>query len=511
MSNHPPSRTYARAFDRGWRLLVVNSLPGILGGIHVANQLFFLNPDLPFEPLTLSKLAAVYAFIGGALSLLVLTPFTWGRGSRAVRVLPWAITLVLALVAITDFVLASRYSYYLPSGIQPAHDQGRALVGTSLPGLFLHRPIAHAPSSPLWLAKPPESVLPRPAVHLCHGRTARSIQALHRSCTTALGCRIRPAADPLRRRPGWRFARRAPCRSPPRAGCPSLPECSQRVSTPGQPASIPVQEEALWTTLATGPHALSTRDCQLPGLPRQPNHRGGVGASPSYRGRGPALEDFRGARAHRRDASEGGRHMGRSGAVAATNRNRRLGRLPTRCRKASAYGFSHRYFQGNFDTPMARPGELAERGVLFRVNPEEIDPALLEDLGDRVPYPFLQDLAEDLWRESLTLFMLDQQQDAQAIFVMLPGLARVSSRNFAGFADVYLSGNQREPYLGAGPAADRLLSISRPVSRHPLGARSGTQDPRGGLCLRLRSPRGLAPDARAVDRQADQRALSTGA
>jgi hypothetical protein len=107
---------------------------------------------------------------------------------------------------------------------------------------------------------------------------------------------------------------------------------------------------------------------------------------------------------------------------------------------------------------MAQPGELAERGVLFRVNPEEIDPLLLRDLGGRVPYVYLQDLAEDLWRESLTLFVLEQQQKAKANFIMLPGLARVSSRNFGGFAAVQFSGMQRDPFRGA---AQRLTAYYR--------------------------------------------------
>ena len=124
----------------------------------------------------------------------------------------------------------------------------------------------------------------------------------------------------------------------------------------------------------------------------------------------------------------------------------------------SSFGFSHRYFQGYFKAPMAQPGELAERGVLFQVNPEEIDPLLLENLVDRVPYVFLQDLAEDLWRESLTMFLLDQQRETKASFIMLPGLARVSSRNFGGFAAVHFAGVQHEPYLGA---AQRLTAYYR--------------------------------------------------
>ena len=103
--------------QEGWRILVLNLLPGLLAGVHAANQLFFLNPDLPFAPRTLLRVGSVYAAIGGLISAALLTPVTRGRWTRARRLLPWTLTLVLALVAITDFVLASRYTFYLPPGI----------------------------------------------------------------------------------------------------------------------------------------------------------------------------------------------------------------------------------------------------------------------------------------------------------------------------------------------------------------------------------------------------------
>ena len=112
-----PSPVPTATADRGWRLLLINSLPGLLAGSHVANQLFFLNPDLPFGPTTLLRVAMVYGAIGGLISLLLLTPLTWGREGRARRLLPWALTVVLATIAVSDFVLASRYSFYLPPGI----------------------------------------------------------------------------------------------------------------------------------------------------------------------------------------------------------------------------------------------------------------------------------------------------------------------------------------------------------------------------------------------------------
>ncbi len=110
---------------------------------------------------------------------------------------------------------------------------------------------------------------------------------------------------------------------------------------------------------------------------------------------------------------------------------------------AGSFRFSARYFEGDSRDTSAQPTELAERGLLFRLDPEEIDPARLADLGNRAPYSFLQALAGDLWRESLTLFLLDERPDTRALFLMLPGLAEVSERNFGGFAAVQFSGVRR--------------------------------------------------------------------
>lgn len=442
--------------DRGWRVIVLNLLPGVLAGLHAANQLFFLNPDLPFAPRTLARVGLVYAAIGGLISAALLTPLTWGKGDRARRLLPWTITLVLALGAITDFVLASRYTYYLPPGISRRMIKA-GLWLTLLALIFFYTALLHT------LQRRPYGIRSRLGLSLLAIASIYVMVERREAFKPVTGPAPLPSAVELGQRPtlfvvglgGASLDAILPLATQGR-----LPFFARLLEEGvyARPESVaPVQGEALWTTLATGrppfKHGIVSNQVFPAGLVAED---GWISMLPTPVGTylwktltAPKLIDA----THRKttaiwDVLE--RLKFETGLVGWP--------VTDPVPEESSYGFSHRYFQGFFKAPMAQPGELAERGVLFRVTPEEIDPVLLQDLGDRVPYAFLQDLADDLWRESLAMFLLDQQQDAKAIFVMLPGLARVSSRNFGGFAAVHFSGNQREPYLGA---AQRLTAYYR--------------------------------------------------
>ena len=56
-------------------------------------------------------------FVLGLGSLLVLSLYCWRTAGRALRVLPWAITVVLALAAVVDWFQASALAFYTPPGI----------------------------------------------------------------------------------------------------------------------------------------------------------------------------------------------------------------------------------------------------------------------------------------------------------------------------------------------------------------------------------------------------------
>lgn len=435
---------------------MLNILPGILAGAHAANQLFFLNPDLPFAPRTLMRVGLVYAAIGGLISAALLTPFTRRSEERARRILPWAITLVLALGAITDLVLASRYTFYLPPGISRRMIKA-GLWLTLLALIYFYTALLHT------LQRRPYGFRSRIGLSLIALASVYVMAERREAFKPFIEPAPLPSAVELTQRPklfvvglgGASLDAILPLATQGR-----LPFFARLLEegVSARPESLaPVQGEALWTTLATGrvpyKHGIVSNQVFPAGLVAED---GWVSMLPTPVGpflwntfTSPELIDA----THRKtsaiwDVLE--RLEYETGLVGWP--------VSDPVPEASSFGFSHRYFQGYFKAPMAQPGELAERGVLFRVTPEEIDPVLLQELGDRVPYLFLQDLADDLWRESLTMFLLDQQPDAKAIFVMLPGLARVSSRDFGGFAAVQFSGIQRDPYLGA---AQRVTAYYR--------------------------------------------------
>lgn len=447
MSQTPSSYSNPRSLDRGWALLMINAFPGFLAGAHFANLLFFLNPELPFSIGTLVRATLLYGALLGALSVLILTPFTRGKGHRARRLLPWLITLVLATVAIADWVYASRYSFYLPPGIiRRMIKAAMWLTLTSLIAFYtalLHavhrRPygwrsryglVVLALASIFVMAERREAF--KPTIPPVPRSSAIEPGQRPKLLVVGLGGGSLDAVLPLARQGRLPFFSRL------------LEE-----GVYARPKSLaPVQGEALWTTLATS---------RLP-------FKHGVVSDTVYSAEYLAA----GARLNLVPVFPGAllwRALHPSRLVDASQRQTLaiwdvLQRLdfPSGVMgwpvtdpvpADSAYAFSHRYFQGYFHSPMAQPRELAERGVLFQVDPEEIDPALLKDLGNRAPYSYLQALAGDLWRESLTLFMLEQQPETRAVFLMLPGLAQVSRENFGGFVAVQFSGVKRRPYLEA--------------------------------------------------------------
>jgi hypothetical protein len=425
----------------------MNAFPGFLAGAHVANLLFFLNPELSFSVATVARAFFLYGVLLGTLSCVLLTPFTWGKGRRAQRLLPWMITLVLATVAIADWVYASRYSFFLPPGIiRRMIKAAMWLTLTSLVAFYtaLLHTVNRRPYG--WRSRHGLLVLALASIYVMAERREAfkpTIGPAPRSSAVEPGQRPKllvvglgggslDAVLPLARQGRLPFFSRL------------LEE-----GVYARPKSLaPVQGEALWTTLATG---------RLP-------YKHGIVSDTVY-GAGFLAQDaqlslvpvFPGALLWRALHPPGLVDASLRRTLAAWDVLERL-HFPSGVMgwpvtdpvsADNAYAFSHRYFQGYFHAPMAQPRELAERGVLFQVDPEEIDPALLEDLDNRAPYSYLQALAGDLWRESLTLFMLEQQPETRAIFLMLPGLAQVSRENFGGFAAVQFSGVQRRPYLEA--------------------------------------------------------------
>jgi hypothetical protein len=122
------------------------------------------------------------------------------------------------------------------------------------------------------------------------------------------------------------------------------------------------------------------------------------------------------------------------------------------------FAFSDLYFSSTGRSDSAAPAELAERGLLFGVAPEELDPELASALGEQVPYELLEAVADDLWRQSLSEFLWEQRPATRARFVMLPGLGAVSRSYFAGYTYSQFEGTQKRAHQRA---ADSLLAYYR--------------------------------------------------
>jgi predicted AlkP superfamily phosphohydrolase/phosphomutase len=420
----------------GWIVFAAAFLPGMVAGIQMAGLLFFLNPALPFAAAPLSSAILVYGTLWGALSAAALMPFIWGRVNRAGRILPWSIVIVLALCALIDWFHASHLSYYMPPGINTRLI--KAAIGLSATALIgFYTVLLHSMSG-------------RP-----YGVRSRTLMALLVLTSVYIMVERREAFEPLA------VATPRPSRVEPAprptlwtvglggATLDAILPLAQQGRLPffaslleqGAYARLtsypPRRDGALWTSLATG---------KLP-------YRHGVLDDRRFR------PEFLDPDALLRLSPVGVAftHWGMLGAPSEMVDSRSLDVLPAwevlsrlgvRCGLVgwpltdpvpadTAFVFSDRYFEGQFGRLSAQPKELAERGTLFRPEPEP------DTLGrDALTAVELSALTQDLWRESLTRFLIDQDRNAQAYFLYLPGLERISNAHYSAFYKVQFEGQQ---------------------------------------------------------------------
>jgi hypothetical protein len=79
--------------------------------------LFFLNPELAQTPGAVLRGLVLYGALFGAVSMLLALPFVGRSRRRARAVLPWSLTVALALAAVSSWAHASWASYFLPPGL----------------------------------------------------------------------------------------------------------------------------------------------------------------------------------------------------------------------------------------------------------------------------------------------------------------------------------------------------------------------------------------------------------
>ena len=445
----PPSS----GVDHGWGLLALTALPGLLAGTHLSSLLFFLNPELPFELVPWLRSTALYCALTVLISVVLLFPLTLGRGSRAQRLLPWAITILLGIVATIEWLHASRSSYFLPPGINARLIKAASWL-TLIALVYFYTALLHTLNRrPYgWRSRVGLTLLALLSVFVMAERREAfkpytrptplpSVVELERRPTllvVGLDGASLDAVLPLARRRRLPFLARI------------LEE-----GVYARPESLwPVHRSPLWTTLATGKlpfrHGVIAdrtfkADWIAPGailqiLPTPLSEMALNALNPSR----PVDSTVRTSLTlweilERLEVPTGQVGWPATSPVSPTG----------------SFAFSEQYFGGDFRATAAQPGELAERGVLFQIDPEEVDPALVSELEGQIPYSLLRALADDLWRQSLTRFLVDQRREVRAVFLVLPGLAEVSKQYFGGFSAVEFDGETGRPQQNA----DQLLTF----------------------------------------------------
>jgi hypothetical protein len=436
----------------GWiDVVAAGFAPGALLGTQLAGLIFFLNPGLPFAPGPVLRGIAVYASLLGGASLVLHLPLTWGRRRLARRWLPWALTLTLAAAALLDWTHASHFAYFLPAGINDR------LIRTAL-WLTLGALISFYTALLHTLHRRPYGWRSRYGCVLIAVLSVYAMVERREAFQPRRGPTPRPAAVETGQRPqllviGIETATMDAVL--PLAGQGRLPFLASLLQggAHGHLGSIaPPQRDALWISLATGkypskhgvtggriyPADWLAPKSELRILPV-------VLSFPQWGtlGRGPSSP-----RIYPRTASTLWEILPRLGVPSGV-----VGWPAAGAAAGTLFSLSDRFFVGAAEPGSIRPPDLAERARLFRVEPREIDRGLRARFGPTPPPAILNALADDLWHESLALSLREQNPEAGAMFLALPGLREVSLRDFGGFNAFQFEG-ARDPASQA--AAERV-------------------------------------------------------
>jgi hypothetical protein len=425
--------------------LALNFLPGLLAGAQLAGLLFFLNPELPFGWWPLLRSCGVLGAVGGALSAVLLSVVTWSRPGLARRQLPWTVVAVLTAAAALDWLQASYLDYYIPPGINVRLI--KAAIGLSVVTLIcFYTALLHVA---------PARSYGRRSILLFFLLSLTSVYLLgerRKAFNPALTAAPLPAAVEIEPRLNLVVVGLTGATLDvvlPMAEQGQLPFFLKLIEEGayGRLASFPpTAPAALWTSLATG---------------RFPYRHGVLGpwvySAPPLFGDHP-VRLLPGGPLWNKPAAPG---FARSRLSSELRKNPALWEIFDRLgvpsgivdwpatspvRGSPSFVLSDQYFDGDFSAVSARPPELAERGILFRVDSAELGSDTITEFGDQAPSQVLEALAQDLWRQTLTLFLLDQRQEIRALFLLLPGLGDVSKLTFGGYTSYHLDGHQQEPY-----------------------------------------------------------------
>ncbi len=426
--------------DRG-RDLFSGFLPGALAGTQVTGLIFFLNPHLPFDPLPVLSGIVFYSLLLGGISLLLTLPFTWCRGCRIRRWLPIGLTAVLASAGLGAWIHASYFAFYLPPGIN--RRLLKAAIWLSLASVICfytvllhrmrHRPYGKRSQALFGLMalasiyvvmerreafRPAQTPVLRPTIFQASQRPQLYVVGIESATLDA----ILPLEEQGR-----------------------LPFFS-RILHEGSHARLsslrPTRRSALWTTLATGkyPYRHGVVGERVFGTPFLPHQVPSLKLLPL----GIAFEAW-------------GTWGAVSQADSRTPRVRPLWEILSRLGMPTALvgwpvtspppatievALADRFFETGGEAHFAHPVELAERARLFRTALDDIDPTVTSSFGSDPPTAVLNALGQDLWRRDLSLFLLGQDPQIEALFVVFPGLADISAQFFGGYSAVQFEGVQ---------------------------------------------------------------------
>jgi hypothetical protein len=413
----------------------------MLAGAHLAGLLFFLNPELPFRLLPLVRGVLAYGALLGGVSVLAQLRWLVRAPERVPRLLPWALAGVLLGFAVLDGSQASFYAYYLPAGINVRLIKAAAWL--ALAGVItLYTAIGKG-----WSRRPYSTPTRAAIAVLC-------LLSLYAVVERREAYQPRPDPTPLEAVVEGQRQVALYVVGIDAATLDALLPLAEQGRLPFLAAALregsyarlrsitPTRAQPLWATLATGkyPHRHGVRGNQMapadflaPGaelrlLPA------GIGFS-RWGLFGGAPRQV--ARAERRALAlwEILARLGVSSGVVGWPE-------ATPSPPGVSFAISEAFFAG-------APGEVAPvalepRALSFRVDPASLDRATIADFGVPLPTPVATALEQDVWRERLTVWLLDGHPDTHALFLRLPGLRQVERHWFGGYVAHELEGVQTE-------------------------------------------------------------------
>ena len=423
-------------------VLICGFLPGALTGTLLSGLLFFLNPDLSLTPLSLVRMAFAYGGLLGLGSLLVELPFTYRQPRRARRLLPWGLTAAMTVTAILYGGHASYFAFYLPPGINERliraslplsamalvafytallHSVHRRRYGRRSQWLFVvlcilsvyvmvERRQAFRPSPQRPRLSTPATEVARPQL-LFVGLESATLDAIlplaEQGRLPFIATMLREGTygrlaclEPYRRTSMW--ASLATGKYPYKHGLVDNRLYPLGWLTDGQPLRLLPAWMAFrrWGTLGFAALPVDQRSSRSLNLWQILNRQGLAAGMVAWPNTNPVPEEL-------------------------------------------SFALSEPFFDEPQTPESSWPGEVAERALLFQLSVEDIDPQLVARFGADPGPEVLEALAGDLWRESLTMFLLEHHRDAQALFLVLPGLRKVSRSYYGGYSAAQFEGSQQ--------------------------------------------------------------------